>query len=602
MTSDAVDESTRAVSGSARRRFAIGRLLVLGVPPAFLGVLGYQRRWTIDDAFIFFRVVSQLQHGHGPVFNGGERVEITTSPLWLAILTLGRLVTPATISIESIAIALSLLLSVFAVVAIGIAGLRLAALASDGTRAVLLPFGTLIVVATPAFWDYATSGLETALTFAWLAGCFWATVEITRAKHATRSSILTGILVGLGPLVRPDLAIYSVCFLLVLLYVDRDSRARHRIGIIAAAIALPVAYEVFRAGYYATLVPNTALAKEASAARWDRGIAYAKDLAAAYYLVIPLLVVAVAIGVLFARLDQAPKSRDRRVAMLAPVVAAALHALYVVRLGGDYMHARMLLPALFAVVMPVAVVEIRDLAGALATAVVVMWAVVCAASLRPQAVDHYVSDQRAFAVQITHRANPVSLDDYRNSYYFFFYPTGEAPRTLVIPLQLTFRVDRNGVPIINAPRINQSRRELALAPDIHARNGFAFAAIGALGYALGPDVFVIDTGGLGDPIASRLSGFQPRMPTGLLHYMTLPWVEARFAAPSASDPLATVQVERGQARRALACGAPRRLLRDVTGRLSVSRFFGNLVDSVPNTFLRIPVATATAEHEFCGSG
>ena len=57
-------------------------------PAALYGLLGWTHRWTADDAFINFRVVDQLLHGNGPVFNAGERVEAYTSPLWLGILSI----------------------------------------------------------------------------------------------------------------------------------------------------------------------------------------------------------------------------------------------------------------------------------------------------------------------------------------------------------------------------------------------------------------------------------------------------------------------------------------------------------------------------------
>ena len=46
----------------------------IGLPVLLLAVLGWSRRWAADDAYIDFRVVDNLLHGLGPVFNAGERV------------------------------------------------------------------------------------------------------------------------------------------------------------------------------------------------------------------------------------------------------------------------------------------------------------------------------------------------------------------------------------------------------------------------------------------------------------------------------------------------------------------------------------------------
>jgi arabinofuranosyltransferase len=56
-----------------------------------------------------------------------------------------------------------------------------------------------------------------------------------------------------------------------------------------------------------------------------------------------------------------------------PVACGVAHTAYVVRVGGDFMHARFLLPSLFAVLLPVAVVagaRGRTRAG---LAVIVVW-------------------------------------------------------------------------------------------------------------------------------------------------------------------------------------------------------------------------------------
>ena len=117
---------------------------------------------------------------------------------------------------------------------------------------------------------------------------------------------------------RPDLAIFSVGFLVVLLSSPTADGWRPRLRIVALAVAVPLAYELFRMGYYAALVPNTALAKEASAADWSRGWHYLTDLVDPYYLVIPLvLLLAVAVYELRGSLAQ---RRTTLALVLCPVV------------------------------------------------------------------------------------------------------------------------------------------------------------------------------------------------------------------------------------------------------------------------------------------
>jgi arabinofuranosyltransferase len=112
---------------------------------------------------------------------------------------------------------------------------------------------------------------------------------------------------------------------------------------------------VFRAGYYGALVPNTALAKNAASSLWAVGRTYATDYVGTYALVVPLVLLAVA----WVRLVL-PARRDLSLLglLVLPVAGGLLHALFVVRVGGDFMHARFLRPVTFAACMPVAVVSV----------------------------------------------------------------------------------------------------------------------------------------------------------------------------------------------------------------------------------------------------
>ena len=105
-----VDASEAVATG----RFAPGsrtlELVLRALPVAFVVIVGWTHRWVEEDAFINFRVVDQIRAGHGPVFNIGQRVEVATSPLWLAILTVGRTALPF-VKLEHLSIVLGLVLT-----------------------------------------------------------------------------------------------------------------------------------------------------------------------------------------------------------------------------------------------------------------------------------------------------------------------------------------------------------------------------------------------------------------------------------------------------------------------------------------------------------
>ncbi|MGK4909593.1 hypothetical protein [Streptomyces albus] len=263
-------------------------------------VMGYRHRWTNDDALIYTRAVRQILAGNGPVFNVQERAESSTGTLWQWLLAAGGAL-PGVSDPLRLAVALGLLLTV--------AGYLLAL---DGTRRMLrihrpagalLPAGVLVLLPLCATWDYATSGLETGLSFAYLGGAWWLLVRARtlRAAHEApagrgRPALApTAFALGLGPLVRPDLALVSGVFLAALWLLWRPP-LRTTLGWAGAAAALPCAYEIFRAGYYGVLVPLPALAKEASGTQWQFGWDYLRNTLDPYLLWIPLSLLAGYIG------------------------------------------------------------------------------------------------------------------------------------------------------------------------------------------------------------------------------------------------------------------------------------------------------------------
>ncbi|NUU22033.1 MAG: hypothetical protein HOV68_11055, partial [Streptomycetaceae bacterium] len=315
--------------------------LMVVLPSAAILLLGYAHRWISDDGLIFTRTVRQILAGHGPVYNVGERAEASTSTIWQWLLVLVGGATGADIS--RIAVYLGLLCTTAGYAVALDATRRLYRPFAEGRM--LLPVGVLVLLALPPVWDFATSGLETGLTTLWSAGCWWLLVRLYTVPGA-RAAYPLAVLAGLGPMVRPDLAIASAGFL-VSLWVLRRPPLRTVFGLLGAAAAVPAAYEVFRAGYYGVLLPLPAIAKEASGSDWGRGADYARDFVAPYILWLPLLALAamiVATVWLRVRADglraTARGDAGRTAVFVMPVIVSAVMFLYIVKVGGDFMHAR----------------------------------------------------------------------------------------------------------------------------------------------------------------------------------------------------------------------------------------------------------------------
>lgn len=602
------ESSSRYAPERRQRRVRLPRdsnWLYLGIaliPVTFLGWMGFERRWMTEDAFISLRVVHNILSGHGPVFNPGERVEAYTHPLWVALIAgWGFIGLP----LEWGMVILGLALSMLGLLGAQLAAARLWRPAAQGEGAdaqtFLFPLGAVAFAAVPIVWDFVTSGLETGLTFAWLGLTFWSLarecLSPSSRVSASPSLLLTAAVIGLGPLVRPDLAVFSAGFLVALIWCAWSRAAQgfwKRTFLIAIfASWLPAVYQIFRMGYFAALVPNTALAKEAGEARWGQGWVYLTDFTLTYHLWLPL---AIALFWLVTLSLTAGRSQNHRRVIIAvvPVVSSVLHALYITRVGGDFMHGRMLLPSLFGMLLPVAMVPLSIQPSTvwkrlpvIASAVLIVWAAVSALSLRvPYATaisDQGIADERAVYTDNAGQPHPITLDAYvgmRQSW----------PRD---GLAWKARADMGTRVLII------DDRQYALNASVDQRVDVAALAhnIGLAGVAAGDQVHLVDVNGLADPFASRLKLTERGRPG---HEKTLPvsWVVARFAAAEVMDGDPSVLA----ARRALECGQLKELQQAVRDPLTLDRFFANIVSSWLLHDLRIPADPADAVSRFCPQG
>ncbi|MCB0972322.1 MAG: hypothetical protein KDA97_12525, partial [Acidimicrobiales bacterium] len=240
--------------GSARpvgRPTAIS-IALAAVPLGAFALAAWSQRWTHDDGFITLRVVEHVVAGDGPVYNAGQRVEAYTSPVHLAVLVVLRVALGWAVDVAW--------LGACATLAAATAGLALAAAGAarlaraGGATGVLVPFGLLVPVALPPMWEYATAGLETGLAIGWIGATFWVLAglaargrphAVARRRGSPAPEVAPGrlapvaVLVGLGPLVRPELALVTVAWLVVLCRLEL-ARERPWWRLVATAAALPV--------------------------------------------------------------------------------------------------------------------------------------------------------------------------------------------------------------------------------------------------------------------------------------------------------------------------------------------------------------------------
>ena len=427
------------------------------VVAALFGWGAWQRRWIADDGLIVLRTVRNLMAGNGPVFNAGERVEANTSTLWTYLMYLGGVVS-GPVRLEYVALTLALTLSVLGVVLLMLGAGRLYAPSLQGRSALLLPAGALVYIAIPPARDFATSGLENGLVLTYLGLLWWMMVCWSQASAIRRSRIASkwgatgswftaalAFVAGLSVLVRPELALIGGVALVMMLIAAGGWR--RRVLIVLAGGLLPVAYQIFRMGYYALLVPGTAIAKDASGSKWSQGFVYLANFNKPYALWIPVLLL-IALGLVLLTTRTKPwwvrheVSREHRrlaravqnppAVVVFILVSGLLQAVYWVRQGGDFMHGRVLLAPIFCLLAPVAVIPVlkpdgtrfsREAGYLLAGATTVLWGTVVAWSLwaanspglgadATRVTYSGIVDERRFYSQATGHAHPLTAADY----------------------------------------------------------------------------------------------------------------------------------------------------------------------------------------------
>ncbi|MHA7648875.1 terminal beta-(1-_2)-arabinofuranosyltransferase [Mycobacterium sp. ML4] len=591
----------------------------VAVVAVLFGWGAWQRRWIADDGLIVLRTVRNLLAGNGPVFNAGERVEANTSTVWTYLLYVCSWV-GGPLRLEYVALAAALTLSVLGVVLLMLGTGRLYAPSLRGRRAIMLPAGALAYIAVPPARDFATSGLESGLVMAYLGLLWWMMIcwaQPLRVRPQSRWFIgALAFVAGCSVLVRPELALIGGAALVMMMIAARTWRRRGLI--VLAGGLLPVAYQIFRMGYYGLLVPGTALAKDAAGDKWSQGMIYLANFNAPYSLWVPVVLL-VPLGIVllvarrrpsFMRPTLAPGYGRLARALQSPaavvtwmLVSGLLQALYWIRQGGDFMHGRVLLTPLFCLLAPVAVIPVvipdgkdysKETGYWLAGGVSALWLAVAGWSLwaanSPGMGDDatHVSysgivDERRFYAQATGRAHPLTAADYL-----------DYPRMAAVLVAL----DNTPGGALLLPSGNYTQWDLVpmippgsapgIPVDQKPQHTVFFTNLGMLGMNVGLDVRVIDQIGLANPLAAHTE----RLKHGRIgHDKNLfpdwvvadgPWVKWPPGIPGYLDQQWVAEAEA-----ALKCPATQAVLNSVRAPMTLRRFVSNVLHAYEFTQYRI---------------
>lgn len=294
-----------------------------------LGLVVIARAWIADDAYISYRVVDNFVHGFGLRWNVADRVQVFTHPLWVLLQIPVFAVTRSP--------AASMLVTATLCVVASLVVLQRTTAPSPPAFAALAAVPLLV---HQRLLDFLWSGLETPLLMLLLAIAASASLRPEGARHA-RAAALTAAAAGVA-ITRPDATLLLVP-LVAITFLQRPTP--RRFGVMLAAGSPALIWSAFAWLYFGSPFPNTALAKLGApwpqADRWRAGFVYLEDAVRTD----PALVAA-ALGGLWLVARAVRRRTASGPTWLA--LGAWLHAIWVVRSGGDFMSGRFLLPAYLA--------------------------------------------------------------------------------------------------------------------------------------------------------------------------------------------------------------------------------------------------------------
>ena len=347
------------------RRFALWGV-VLGAAIAW----SLSLVWLADDAYISFRYARNLVEGFGLVFNPGERVEGYTNFLWTILVAAG-LWLGAPVGILAVAmgqaclVALLILLDRLARAQEKNAGPGLAVLLAAGSYSIAV---------------FGTGGLETL---------FGVVLVLWAVQRASAQAYFTGgTLAVAAAMARPDHGIFFATLGAALLLGRCGWKPLIRFAAPFGMFYVP--YFVLRYTYYGRLLPNTFYAKAGQSAYYEQGLKYLymNFMGSGLWALTPLVLVG---------LWQRPRTLWDRFALLS----FPIFALYLARVGGDFMYARFVIVLIPFLLLWAEKGWRRLLSSghprwAMALTAIAGIAIVPVRLIHPGEIFHFVADERTF--------------------------------------------------------------------------------------------------------------------------------------------------------------------------------------------------------------
>ncbi len=317
-------------------RFINGRFnLITGAVIFSLLCLAWHNRFIQDDAFISFRYADNLARGFGLVWNPGEHIEGYTNFLWTCIMS-GAIyahMDPILCSqILGMAFFFCSLLFTF----------KLSQLIFQSGGMGLL---TILFLGTNyTFSCYATGGLETQMQASlFVMSAYFCLRNVVAKRWSPASLLLLSALLTCAVLTRLDSALLVVVIgfttAVCLLREDRTTNEKFlRVALFVVPMLLCITcWFLWKRTYYGGIFPNTFYVKASSLTSIGKGFKYVYIFFLSY-LLFPFPV----IGMFAARL----LFTKQHLPLLIVLLIIFAWASYVIKVGGDFMEFRFIVPVL----------------------------------------------------------------------------------------------------------------------------------------------------------------------------------------------------------------------------------------------------------------
>jgi arabinofuranosyltransferase len=310
-------------------------------------IYSYKLKWLGDDIFIAFRYVQNILDGNGFVYNKGEHVEGYTHFLWLVMVTFfawlkcSPLVTTQVLGIIS---------SIGTLILWSLIGYKI----SKRSNFFILPFVTIALALNYDYNVWATSGLETAF-FSFLLCCSFYTFFFS-SLEGNKKLMLTGLYLCLALMTRPDTLLIialanAFLFLNQILAKTKIQKIILTLGFFNLAIlVIYIPYFIWRYNYFGFIFPNTYYDKLGSETLFSKGFYYIwlyfKPHFTSFLIVIlpPFVLLPIIKGKVISNFKEYISDRWNAAYLTSILIVYAYLIVFVAKVGGDFMHARFIIP------------------------------------------------------------------------------------------------------------------------------------------------------------------------------------------------------------------------------------------------------------------